>query len=310
MNTVYTCSPFETLDLFCFFYLCPVFIPIHVVNFHIFIFSHHSQPLYVSNHFLCWSKKHIVWMAESHCFIILMILLRLINSSSSHDEYRESSCGPNQPTIRFPFQLAQDSQDQCVNPEFCLYCTENKNTMFLVPNPSGPIKFSVLKIDYESNIISISDPESCLTNKLLKLNGSSFQPYQFDSNPEKKISFFNCSSVRKHHLRNNDQTFQDAQDMTTCPIYVSNSYDSVLDLDLALCTKMFDVSSSINNVNELTYNRLSLSWPKPNCTECEAKGMKCKWKNNSTKGDTECFYCNNKRKIIQIAKSLIYASTG
>ncbi|WJX10111.1 hypothetical protein P8452_00873 [Trifolium repens] len=248
-------------------------------------------------------------MAESHCFSILLILLLLINSSSSHDD----QCGPNQPTIQFPFQLAKkDSQDQCVNPDFCLYCTENKKTMFLVPAPSGPIKFFVPKIDYELNLIYISDPECCLTKKLLKLklNDSSFLPFRFDSNPEKKVSFFNCSSVRKHRLRNNDQTFQDAQDMTTCPIYASNSYDSVLDLDLVLCTKMFDVSSSIKNVNELTYNRLSLSWPKPNCTGCEAKGKKCRWNNNGTKGDIECFDYNNKRKTIQIPIFVIFATAG
>ncbi|CAJ2674646.1 unnamed protein product [Trifolium pratense] len=72
---------------------------------------------------------------------------------------------------------------------------------------------------------------------------------------------------------------------------------------------MFDVS--IISVQECGSPwSLSLSWSKQNCTECEAKGMKCKWKNNYTKGETQCFDCNNKRKTIQIPKSLIYISAG
>ncbi|WJX66844.1 hypothetical protein P8452_51354 [Trifolium repens] len=229
---------------------------------------------------------------------MLLILLLLINSSSSDDECTESSCGHNQPIIRFPFQLIKDSQDQCVYPKFCLHCTENKNTMLLLPTPSGPVEFFVPQIDYELNLILISDPENCLTKKLLKLNSSSFLPYRFYSESKEKISFFNCSSVRKQHLRNLDLVNQNSQDMTTCPIYASSSDESVIELDLESCTKMFDVSRNFSAM-DLRSNQLSLSWPIPNCTVCSAKGKKCRWKNNATKGgggDIECFVCNVERK--------------
>ncbi|MCI20044.1 receptor-like kinase, partial [Trifolium medium] len=72
------------------------------------------------------------------------------------------------------------------------------------------------------------------------------------------MAFFNCSSVRKRHLRNQDQTYQGSQDMINCPIYVSKSYDSVLKLDLVSCTKMFDVNASFM-VSDLTDNLLSLT---------------------------------------------------
>ncbi|CAJ2674650.1 unnamed protein product [Trifolium pratense] len=250
-----------------------------------------------------------LFLIGTNSLIRLLILLQLINSIHGHNECRESSCGPyNLFNIRFPFQLVKESQDRCVYPEFCLYCTENKRTMMVLSTTSGPIKFLVYGIDYESNRILISDLDNCIAKTFLTLNNSSFLPYRFYSESETtKLSFFNCSSVRKHHLRNVYQISDESQDMITCPIYVSHSYDSVLDLDLASCTKMFDVSTTLH---DLKYNLLTLSWPKQNCTECEAKGMKCKWKNNDTKGDTECFDCNNKRKTIQIPKSLIYASTG
>src|SRR4051812_42132100 len=154
-------------------------------------------------------------MAMSHCFIKLLILLLLINASSSHDhdECRESSCGTNQPVIRFPFQLFDESsQHECLHPQFCLYCTQNKKTMISLPTISAPIQFFVREIDYDLNQITISDLESCLPKKLLilKHNSSPFLPYRFVLDSETKLSFFNCTSVKKHHLRNQDQTSQES----------------------------------------------------------------------------------------------------
>ncbi|XP_058724646.1 rust resistance kinase Lr10-like [Vicia villosa] len=245
----------------------------------------------------------LIWMAMSHCFITLLILLLLINASSSHDhdECRESS-----------FQLFDESsQHKCLHPQYCLYCTQNKKTIISLPTTSGPIQFSVDEIDYESNQISVSDPESCLPTKLLilKLNSSPFLPYRFVLDSETKLSFFNCSSVKKHHLRNQDQTSQESQDMNTCKIYAAISVDSILKLDLVSCTKMFDVSAAIS-ITGLTYNQLGLSWPKPNCAACEAEGKNCRWSSNGVKGEVECFECNKKLKTNQIPKSVIYASAG
>jgi hypothetical protein len=180
--------------------------------------------------------------------------------------------------------------------------------MLLLPTPPGPVEFFVTQIDYELNLISISDPENCLTKKLLKLklNSSSFLPYRFDSESKSKISFFNCSSVRKQHLRNLDLINPNSQDMTTCPIYASSSDESVVELDLESCTKMFDVSRNFSAM-DLRSNQLSLSWPIPNYAMCSAKGKKCRWNNNATKhGGIECFVCNVERKTIQIPKSVIF----
>ncbi|WJX10099.1 hypothetical protein P8452_00861 [Trifolium repens] len=247
-------------------------------------------------------------MARSQSTLITLLLLLLINRCSSHDKCREySSCG-SYPHVRFPFQLVKESsQDQCLYPEFCLYCTQNGETMFLLPTTTGPIKFIVYDIDYESNTISVSDPDYCISEKFFKLNTSSFLPYRISSGYKTKISFFNCSSIRKRYLRNHDMYSRHSQDMITCPIYTSETSDSVLQLDLLSCTKMFDASMMQRG---LTINSIGLSWTKQNCTECLAKGMECNWKTNTTKGETECFDCNNKRKTIQIPKPLIYASIG
>jgi len=244
--------------------------------------------------------------------LLILLLLLLINNGSSHEECKESPCGPNQPLIKFPFQLLKESsQHGCVYPEFCLSCTKNKKTMISLPTTSGPVPFSVSEIDYESQSISISDLNNCLPQMLPKLNTSLFQFYQFDTKLATTVVFFNCSSVRNRHLRNYDQSSQESQDMITCPIYPTNSNDSVLELDLLSCTKMsqFQFNAPIK-VSDLTLNRLSLRWPELNCTVCEAEGMKCRWNNTGTKGDIECFYCNNKHKKIQIKKCHVFATTG
>ncbi|XP_073223189.1 rust resistance kinase Lr10-like [Cicer arietinum] len=178
--------------------------------------------------------------------------------------------------------------------------------MIHLSTTSSPIKFLVNYIDYYQHKISITDPENCLPKKFLKLINSSFLPYKLDPQSMTTKSFFNCSSVKKPHLRNYDQTFKDSQDMITCPIYMSNAYDSVLQLDLISCTKMFDL-----NASTLEIGKLILSWPNPNCNKCKEKGMKCKWKNNgSNKDEIECYDCKKKVKTIHIPRSLIFAATG
>lgn len=251
--------------------------------------------------------------AHNSLMMMLLLLLMLINSSSSsNDECRKSTCGPNQPIIRFPFQLVKESShDRCLNPEFCLYCTQNNKTMLSLPTTSGPIQFLVPEIDYEFNSISISDPDNCFPEKFLKLklyNSSFLLPYE-NYSQSRTIVFFNCSSVREGHLRNEDQVFDNTQDMSKCQIYAAETSDSVLAQDLTSCIKMFEVNTSIRTY-DLRFDPLYLNWPNQNCSECEAKGMKCKWKNNGTKGETECFYCNSKHQTIQISKSLTYTAAG
>jgi hypothetical protein len=239
--------------------------------------------------------------------IILLLLLFLIKSGSGHDECRELSCGLYEPLVRFPFQLVKGPQDRCTFPEFCLYCDDDhgkKKTMLSLPTTSGPIKFFVDEINYKPQSIQLSDPDDCLPMKFLKLNSSSFLSYQFYSVPVTNITFLiNCSSVKHPYLR--------SQDMLKCPIIVSESHRSVFEWGLESCTKMFEIGASAS-VENMPYNSLNLSWPKPDCTECEAKGKKCRWNHNSTKGDIECFDCINikKRKSVHIPKFLIFVATG
>jgi hypothetical protein len=72
---------------------------------------------------------------------------------------------------------------------------------------------------------------------------------------------------------------------------------------------MFEVNTNID-ASRLSTNFLVLIWPKPNCAVGAAKGKKCRWNNNSTKGDIECYHTHHKRKTIHISKSIIFSTTG
>ncbi|KAL2318182.1 hypothetical protein Fmac_032058 [Flemingia macrophylla] len=155
----------------------------------------------------------VLYLGDSISSIMMTLpLLLLIKNVSSQDECRELSCGPDEPLIRFPFELVKGMQDG---------------------------------------------------RGLRRSN----------------LSFFNCSSVGHRHLRNYMQSRPDAHDMISCPIYVSDSYDSILKMDLTSCTKMFDIIAPVKAFY-LQENFLGLRWFKPNRIE----------------GDIECFDANGHGK--------------
>ncbi|KAK7247245.1 hypothetical protein RIF29_42124 [Crotalaria pallida] len=254
----------------------------------------------------------------------------------------ESICGSYYPysddpiDIRFPFQLQlqltkkkeadpegmmkEKDYRPCPYPGFCLSCTSLNVTMLSLPTLSGsPLEFAVNTISYDSQEIVVSDPENCLSQKFLKLYRSSslfhttfrFESYynrQKQSN-NRSISFFNCSSslIGQRYLRNNEES----RDMISCPIYAADHDESALELDMASCTKMFDIVNTPIYAYELRSNYLSLRWSKPaDCTECEAKGKRCRWKNNTTDdGVIQCLDCR-KHKQIHVPTSLIISVSG
>ncbi|CAJ1971931.1 unnamed protein product [Sphenostylis stenocarpa] len=222
---------------------------------------------------------------------LLLLMLLLIKTGTAHKKCEEElSCGPNQPLIRFPFQLVKGMHEGCGYPRLCLSCTHQNQTMLVLPT----IKLQVIDIGYESQEITLTDPENCFSNKFRQLNDF-IQSYQFESyygSHNYNLSFFNCSS----------------QDRISCPIYIISSLQSVTAWDLISCTKMFDIIAPVD-ASSLMHNYMYLRWSKAICAECEAKGKRCKWKNdNNTEGEIECFDCKGKR--IHLPKSLRFASTG
>jgi hypothetical protein len=48
--------------------------------------------------------------------------------------------------------------------------------------------------------------------------------------------------------------------MLSCPIYVTYSDESVIELDLFPCTRMFDKVLPIDYINDIRENHLRLNW--------------------------------------------------
>jgi len=236
--------------------------------------------------------------------LLLLMLLLIRTVSSAHNECdKEFSCGPNQPPIRFPFQLIKEMDEPCGYPRICLSCTENNQTMLAIRT----MKLLVSQISYRRQVFSLTDPENCFSNKFNQTINF-IRSYQFESpyeRPHNNLSFFNCTSAENPHLRHQYEDGSDSQDMVSCPIYIFNSFESVLQLDLTSCTKMFDLTAPIPSLES---GILYLRWPKPNCAECKGKRNRCTWKTNNSTGDIDCFECKPKR--IHVPKSFIFASTG
>ncbi|KAL9331033.1 hypothetical protein ACSQ67_000643 [Phaseolus vulgaris] len=243
-----------------------------------------------------------VLLLQRDSALMTLFMLLLIRTGSAHNECdEEMTCGPKQPPIRFPFQLIKEMDEPCGYPRICLSCTENNQTLLSLPT----MKLLVTYIDYRLQYFGLTDPENCFSNKFNQTINF-IRTYQFESydGPHCNLSFFNCTSAEHPHLRNHYEDGPNSQDMVPCPIYISDSFESVLQLDLTSCTKMFDLTAPIASFH---WNNLYLRWSKPNCAECKGKRKRCTWKTNSTTGDIDCFKCKPKR--IHVPKSFIFAST-
>ncbi|XP_028793609.1 rust resistance kinase Lr10-like isoform X2 [Neltuma alba] len=139
----------------------------------------------------------------------------------------------------------------------------------MVEFPSIPalegVSLRVYDRDYKSHILHTEDPEGCLPKLFLqhRLYNSSIYPLEFYDMTKENVTFFNCSSLGSRYLRHEHLSNSSAQDMVVCPIYAISSEDSILEWDLAFCTKMFQVVSPISAMC-LQRNVLQIKFPQPN----------------------------------------------
>ncbi|KAF7830696.1 rust resistance kinase Lr10-like [Senna tora] len=220
-------------------------------------------------------------------------------------ECKELRCGHHGPPIRFPFRLIDRQPHHCAYPipSFHLTCTPNHQTHLHIPTPSALVQLSVKSIDYQSQKIQLFDPspQPCLPSLFLKLHHhpslSSIFPFVSDS-PQfiHNITFLNCPSSLGPPYRypasssrtilgfleddiNFGTQLEPPQDMLSCPIYAFDDHhdsEMILESDLLSCTKMFEISSNLTFAGELQRNYMDLVWLDPDCSRCEANGMRMK----------------------------------
>nr|GMD98689.1 putative RING-H2 finger protein ATL21A [Ipomoea batatas] len=109
-------------------------------------------------------------------FIVIVFLLVALSSSSSDDLCTPFSCNDVfGPEIKFPFRVTGKQPERCGYPGFNLSCNDFGETVITLPETPG--SFVVNDIDYASQIIRISDPDNCLSQRILNLSlaGSPFR---------------------------------------------------------------------------------------------------------------------------------------
>jgi len=198
--------------------------------------------LFISESWLCYIRNYtslnIIVTPFIMSLTVLALLLLLVSVNLVNGQNNDNS------SVECPFRLS---------------CSRYKNQYLEFPSKPVSKKFLIRDIDCKLKNLVLSDSQKCLPRLFLTNNFSLFYPFQSDSSYN-NITFFNCSSVGVHHLKSWYQRNPGVQDMLSCPIYATDPYESVVDLDLLSCTRMFDKVLPVSARFHIMFNTVRLSW--------------------------------------------------
>ncbi|XP_017185471.2 rust resistance kinase Lr10-like [Malus domestica] len=211
------------------------------------------------------------WFISSFC-ILLLVFFKL--AGASQYMCAESKCAEDQgPAIHFP--LRRSGTHHCGNPG--LECNQTYEQPIVV-------KFFFKHINYKSQEIQVYPSSNCLLLKPVEIPNMPPSPFSVSIAYINNVTLFSCATPIMYEYQ------------VPClgdpgsRIYAVDSDTSLKFLipDLRSCSKMYDVLSVpfgkwVGNGDVLQFN-----WSKPNCTECEAEGKRCRWKKNGANGEIEC----------------------
>ncbi|KAJ9139770.1 hypothetical protein P3X46_030474 [Hevea brasiliensis] len=203
--------------------------------------------------------------------LFCLFMLGLVVQGVEFNKCLEERCGRGL-VIRFPFLLIEKQPEECgYHHGFDLSCKEGKHAELQLPNS---VKLYVQRIDYVNQVLFASDPDGCLPRKAgdLNLYNSNFQ-FAAETND---YALFSCPVSKR-----------DLGEPLTClggpagnKVYAFKSYDTIDELPLTSCTKMYNVSSVPNEMFD-NRNIIHLNWSVPTCKFCEKQGKHCGWKNSN-----------------------------
>ncbi|XP_077229860.1 rust resistance kinase Lr10-like [Tasmannia lanceolata] len=183
-------------------------------------------------------------------------------------------CSRHGPEIRFPFRLKEDHQLQhCGYPNFDIFC-KGKNTILSLPYST---EVYVRDINYTAQTLTIFDPQNCIESLLLNLNLSTslFQyshTYFLESD-----TFLNCSV---------DIAYVPVPCLSGSQYQVSyGSGDNSLN---GLPISCQPIKTVFIPTPYLLNGGVDLMWDAPRCSDCEARGGRCGFK-NITSEEFTCF---------------------
>ncbi|RXI06506.1 hypothetical protein DVH24_025642 [Malus domestica] len=241
----------------------------------------------------------------SYFCILLLVFFKLVGASHA---CLESKCSDDQgAAIHFPLHISR--KHHCGNPG--LECNVRYEQQILV-------KLFVKHIDYKRQEIQVYPPSNCLLLKPVDVTNIDYKRQEIQVYPPsnclllKPVDVTNIDYKRQEILvsppSNLSYSFIRNLTLFSCPTSVARdtyayqvhclgdpgsriyALDSTYQLEnlfenLQSCSKMYDVLSGNWEGNGSV---LQFKWSKPNCTECEAEGKMCRWKNNGTNSEIEC----------------------
>ncbi|XP_050136577.1 rust resistance kinase Lr10-like isoform X4 [Malus sylvestris] len=211
---------------------------------------------------------------SSFCILLLVFFKRV---GASQYVCPESECGDDQgPAIHFPLRISRTHH--CGNPG--LECNGRYEQQILV-------KLFIKQIDYKRQEIQVHPPSNCLLLKPVEITNVPPSPFYLSNFSISNVTLFSCpTSV----ARDMDLYQVPCLGDPGSRIYAIDSTYELEDFfqNLQSCSKMYDVLSVPFGDWAGNGRVLQFKWSKPNCTECEAEGKRCKWKNNGTNSEIEC----------------------
>ncbi|XP_028950206.1 rust resistance kinase Lr10-like [Malus domestica] len=216
----------------------------------------------------------------SYFCILLLVFFKLVGASHA---CLESKCSDDQgAAIHFPLRISR--KHHCGNPG--LECNVRYEQQILV-------KLFVKHIDYKRQEIQVYPPSDCLLLKPVEVTNIDYKRQEILVSPPsnnlsysfiRNLTLFSCpTSVARDTYAYQVHCLGDPGSR----IYALDSTYQLENLfeNLQSCSKMYDVLSGNWEGNGSV---LQFKWSKPNCTECEAEGKMCRWKNNGTNSEIEC----------------------
>nr|GME00498.1 putative RING-H2 finger protein ATL21A [Ipomoea batatas] len=203
-------------------------------------------------------------------FILIVFLLVALSSSSSDDLCTPFSCNEFLgPEIKFPFRVTGKQPERCGYPGFNLSCNDFGETVITLPETPG--SFVVNDIDYASQIIRISDPDNCLSQRILNLSlaGSPFR-----APDDMRYKILSCPFVVPILVPCQGN-------MSKSVIAVPDSFYVEVPAACSIVAENVSIPRSVERDNpaeiwgEGVVTRLELRWEKPDCRDCGTPNKVC-----------------------------------
>ncbi|KAH9605338.1 hypothetical protein KSS87_009272 [Heliosperma pusillum] len=247
----------------------------------------------------------------------LLVVLEFCWSSQASVEICSTfSCNrTEQGTIMFPFHVPRNQSDRCGYPGFDLTCGHNGETFVNIA--SKPL--TVMGISYTDQLLIVSDPGSCIPNRVLTLNLTS-TPYSYGQ-VTPSYTFLNCS---RNRISNVDTSLYPGTSLVSClsrgdytilTTFERESEENLVDQLKCKVIKRINAAFWWKEMNQSLYPSdmsdvlLQLSWDVRNCGYCALAGGVCGFANDSGL-DVSCFFPPNSAGIPRSAKYGLVLGAG